>query len=900
MDHYGLKYLAHHLDRVGDQEHLFELVLSDTWRQMRLSLDFTGLGLTEDIEIALRSARRSGQTALSFYIVFCLLYGRVRDTANYFPLDALVLMAMLGQRNQSLRLASLITSPIQKIKAYIRLSSHDLDNSDKESAWDLLLEADRIASQLPDGDERDRALILVSANYGCFGEVDIALSKIESIQTVSVKEKGLGKLAEMLSQYGYVHEALRLVVKIESIAIKIDSFAEVARNIKKIQSFSDGELNIKAEVENLLPQFDPQNTAPEFVSNVVQALYTLDMIDAGRSMAERHLDPLWRINGLRGLAQRGNPELAQALLNQTPAHILKSAAQEDLAQIHAAAGSFRKSIKVIENMPVSMAQNGAWAAVIWKLAENKKYRDAQNQLKRITNPRMKLWSKAGIGQSLYQHGRKKEATEVFTDILKEISSLAAETQTNRLQAFRFETNKQLNDEIFGAACKLSLETDKLDRAVIFANRINDAKRKTDYLLRLVQLLINKADFDKAYKTVELIDESRRSKAQVMIAQKMAEIENYEYASAVTRNIPNSRAKDDGWTVLAASSAKNGNFDLAKEYIERISSPGARGQAMSNLAINLSKAGKIDDAIDLAETIQYADLKAAAYASIIPLVFQAGNEDRALSLWSYCAKTHYQNLSTVLLSVKMIEMGMFDRVMQLVMSLEHEEQGDVWIGISNSLLRSDRSDLLSNLQRLLGEPHSQKIHWSIVNYLIENGRFEEAKGMIPLFPDSRLRHNLARKLIAEMASQNDSNLGEIQENLPKDRIIYNAWQGKIDQAIDATIKFIDPRGHDSTFTELVAILSSKADFNGAFKILGRVTSQHYRVAGLKRITINSLSNLDDNPDRMNMLTCEALEIFRLHGEQSILTCLEIIYPLLEVLVSPSIVIDKIKMSSITKV
>lgn len=374
---------------------------------------------------------------------------------------------------------------------------------------------------------------------------------------------------------------------------------------------------------------------------------------------------------------------------------------------------------------------------------------------------------------------------------------------------------------------------------------------------------------------------------------MTEIENYKQALTTAESIENQKAKDDAWVVLAATSSKQGKFDQARKNIENISSIRARSQATSNLAINLAKAGSVMEAVDVADAINNPDLRAASYASIAPLVFTIGKEDLSLKLWSYCLGTHYQNLSTVLLSVKFVESGYFDKAIELTSQIEQEEQGDVWIGITNSLLQNGRWRMVDELQTRLESIFSNKVLWGKINHTIDRGMFDEAKFLIPTLPDERSKHNMARKLIATMVSNNENDYSQISSMAPKDAIIRaDAKQGNIDQAIELTLKFIAPTGQDSTFAELVMIVSSQEDFDNAFKILRRIMSQYYKIIGLKRIVTNSLLALDESSDVAYGLVYESLEIFRQHGERSVLACLDVILPVLTTLVMPEIVAKKI--------
>ena len=225
-DGYGHAYLSWHMAKAGEFEALGRLIEDRGWYAAQRARDPSRRAYARDVERALEVAEGRGVAGVPAVVGWSLLYGTLGTLATQVPVGAMEVMARLGEGEQALRYAELITDPKRQAEAYRRIGLAAWERTGRRTDQVMKEALDRAlaaAERIRDTDDRAQALTAVAQALAQGEEFDRALAAAKRIEDDWRRVQALIAVAQALAQGGARERARQALDRALAAAKRIES-----------------------------------------------------------------------------------------------------------------------------------------------------------------------------------------------------------------------------------------------------------------------------------------------------------------------------------------------------------------------------------------------------------------------------------------------------------------------------------------------------------------------------------------------------------------------------------------------------------------------------------------------------------------------------------------------------
>lgn len=233
-DGYAFRHLATHLAASERDTGLWHLLVeTPRWSKAQRLYDSSLRQYARDVEVAISLSEQGGIDQLPRVVAYSLLYSTVRSLATNLPSEVLGLMTSLGQAEQALRFAELMTHPWEQSQAYVKIGEQLLANGAVDQCVEVLTLALQAAKQISHNGTRARALSDVDLVLDRANRKEMARETLsDALMSVSeAKDKD-----DFVEDLNHIAETMTAISDLEGLSCVVSvalqcSFKELVRAI---------------------------------------------------------------------------------------------------------------------------------------------------------------------------------------------------------------------------------------------------------------------------------------------------------------------------------------------------------------------------------------------------------------------------------------------------------------------------------------------------------------------------------------------------------------------------------------------------------------------------------------------------------------------------------------------
>jgi hypothetical protein len=200
---YARQHYLTHLYHAHEWHRLFEVLDAVQYGKAKIREDPSTRSYAHDLDLGRQAASwerwtvEEGIALLPCLWRYTLLRCSLTSRADQYPLVAFRLLVLLGQQQEALGLAELLTRPADKVRALLQIAEQIREQPNQEREWlALLLRAREIARTIRD----PKALVPLASALARAQQWEQAQAVIGTIENSDQHAKALGNLAMALTQ----------------------------------------------------------------------------------------------------------------------------------------------------------------------------------------------------------------------------------------------------------------------------------------------------------------------------------------------------------------------------------------------------------------------------------------------------------------------------------------------------------------------------------------------------------------------------------------------------------------------------------------------------------------------------------------------------------------------------
>jgi tetratricopeptide (TPR) repeat protein len=634
--HYARQHYLPHLAAARSYEHLWQEVDDATYLQAKLRHDPSGRSAVLDLDIVREAvvASASGDPAAEVAILprlwrYSLLRGSLASQADNLPNRMFPLMARLGDPQEAVNLAELLSDPLRKVLALLQIGvackqtpaqaslSRQVFARAEAVLRDLFIEEpQQIADALVDRRLRSEILTVLLS-----GDPDL-------IQAVSQATRAIDNAPGCLSILANdVLVLTRIVLIVANALSTTDTFRDVL-GPTTVDDFGD--------FETLLSR------TPGWLDAIAMALQQTgaldDMCGSVRVLATPMFQLPLQILAAAILTRAVQPEEAQQFEADVTARVNEGVGDEPLqicTFVLILVQRFDEARTTAQAIEEAWIRANALSAVATALAQVQRFDqaavaldEARTTAQAIEHARSRANALSAVAAALVQAQRFDEART---------TAQAIEHASSRAFALRAVATALAQAQHFDEAAVV------LDEARTTAQAIEDARSRANALRAVATALAQAQRFDEA---AVMLDEARttaqaievagsRADALRAVATALAQAQRFDEARTTAQAIEDARSRANALSAVAAALAQAQRFDEARTTAQAIEAADDRANALRAVATALAQAQRFDEAavaLDEARTtaqaIEDASSRANALSAVATALAQAQRFDEA--------------------------------------------------------------------------------------------------------------------------------------------------------------------------------------------------------------------------------------------------------------------------------
>lgn len=870
MNVYAIRYLVEHLYQSGNYPRLLNLVKTRLWFDKKLDFDPSRRSYADDVEQAIQAAEEIGIEGLSDFVVYNLIYSLLASITGNLDPEVLVLMTAVGNGLLAEDYVLLYTDPIKQVEAYSKLSKEYHRQGNTTKALTLLNKAIDNVNNLAIGSARDRALMLTATSFSHIGYWKKGKQLLNEIRDKEFRDRGAAELAVGVATNGQVHQGFTLAKQIESHHHAIGALAEIVYFAIDHQAEEIAD-NAYLVLQERFSEFNPQLNPIEARSRVFRSLLLIGDIDSAFQFADEYLDMIWIGHALRWLVRINRSELALEILEQLPLEAHERMDATDLAFILAANDRLEQALQAIKKVSTAKTKDGTYASLASWFARKGKLREALELTEQIKQVAVRTWALASIGQVLVRSGKQIRAEQILEQIsqestilniqsmeviLPEIAHILAESGKGE-DAIKLSHPHGLDQTVLiAAAARTQLELKNYQLAEFYTHKIADRTTRGELLCELIYQMCRAGMVNKAQQLIPAVPQQALSQTLIYFVRGLTINNNVEQALRFVAEIPSVAVRDAALGEIVYAELRRGYLESALSIFEQVQSIRKRSHLLSDIAIAAAKSGDLPTAFDLAARITIADYQANAYAGIAPHIYGEKTHDYLWTCLSACKGTRYYRSAIVNTVAAMIKASQSEEAISLVDMLPQEQREQAWIGIIRLLAVSDNLSLLKDQVLQVAQSYYKDINRTVVSGLIEGGRVERAKQLIPQINDPRKRFIAILHLA-----------------------VHYTKMGRYQEGLELLTTITDPGAYSSILAKMSEQLAALGDFDHALLFSDQLYRAEERKQVWKKIAYYLATQNDLSRSVRLSSILSALKVARSKGQLDVWNCLVVFSPIL---------------------
>lgn len=812
IDDYGLENLIPILQKTARIDDMISVLGKRDWYRKKLSIDSTGLSLTNDVEVTIEEARKSDFERLDDFAFLCMVRSYMPSQASQYPIELLVLKAMLGEIHQTERTIALIILPIEKIKAYCKVAEVLFRIGKHRESKRFLNAANIEYGNLQEGATKERSIPYLVSEYGRHGFYQRALDLLQGLSNQRLAQIYAGDAIKAIVDSGNYKEAIKLASFVQDKDVLIISLAHIYLSIEKSEEMIREEL--LQNIKNASSKFDSRKVNVEHTTMVCVSLFKIGLDSTAKGIGYTYLDNRWWIKCLRFLAREGFPEKAFAEFEKMEKSSKEEAELTDIAQIFAMVGKTQQAFEIVQKIEIPEAQDGTWGALVWQISELGNDDSAYSLIQYISSDNIGAWALAGSGQANFFQGNLKKAKRR----LQESENLIGETQIAEESSFfpYFIVSIKDGTELNGFA---EITTEERDSSLVeivgdlvSIGRIkeglsltmwirNEGKRDFAYL-SLIALALSNGLMKKAEAMAGNLTSSTSDAGIRQIITSYISMGKTEDTKRLLTMLNSNKAQDEVRKNIVNQYANSGDFYAAYDEIDEIGSDHIRNEAIIELALAKGKSGDLDGCVKILESLDESEQLLRAFSSVCGIATRQNNEEIAKLFLAKLEGTFQENKAIMNMIRAQIHNKNYQKARQTLAQIPNEDKNDIFVGLVRSLISSGERGLAKEtINRFaIADAINSKMFWIID--LLEQNKYEWAKELINIYYKGQ--HAPQRMLVNWLVKK-----------------------GRLSEGLKMLTDDIDHTAHDPILYELITILSENQSYWEALLLIDRIQGGHYR-------------------------------------------------------------------------
>lgn len=701
-DPYGLRYLSTHLIEARQFGVLRKLLLDPGWLDAQRSYDPALQIYIQSVERVLEIAETQELEGLPDVVAWSLLYGTVISQADSLPLTAIEAMVGLGEIEQALHYADVLTEPMRKANAYLTIGTQLQVQGLALLAREVLTHAQVAAKSIQRDGWRARTLSKVAQALHRLGEKEQAqqakveaLAVAEHIQDARWRIEIMNYMAQDLATLGDSDLAQKILRQILAEAKALSGFLPLNLVLQTMDQIENEE-RIDQVIKDVLSQLDATEDVQRFVTGarlIAHALIKIGRVEQAAEILDRAIilvkddEDQDREYLVATLAAMHAYDRALLLAEDIKAEREHALALRSIAISLAKNGDFDRALTLAKSIKEDWAHAEALSEIAQALAKAGIFERALAVVETIKDEQRCAQALGYIALTLV---KKKEVNQA-RDVLARTRSMIKDSDD------RVHQSQALSEIALALAKDVEKALQIWSQSLLVASSINYEWYRIKVLSNIA-LAMNEAGItDKAlqvmgeaYKDVEDVNKEFQSSALSTVAGHQALIGEREQAhQAIDRALQIAEAMQSGFECVRALNdaadylIKLGEVEQARGVLykalsvaRRIRGRGHRAWALSEVSAVLITMGEVEQARQiLAESLPLAKGDDRPLSHVALGFAQIGEVDRALAVASEVSDKHEASIALRGVVQTLLREGILDQASAVANSMLDDSFGN---------------------------------------------------------------------------------------------------------------------------------------------------------------------------------------------------------------------------------
>ncbi len=626
---YARRHYITHLYRAGMHEQLFAVLDDGAYERGKLRVDLSGRASVLDLTLGCQAAARPAGTLaegcelLTHLWRYVLLRSSLTSQADAYPIEAFAALLALGQAQEALDLAELLTQPAHQLAALILLARYLVQQPERAAeGQQLFRSAHGLATAIKAPHTQARALRAMTLAHISIGQIEQAEFVARSIADDYEQAAALVEVSQAYGR-GQVWERAEAIAR--AIAPNDLYFDERIKALSSLAAALE-QAGQTAQAEVLWQEISATTSAISNNNQRVRALYHLHtaLLQVRRwdqanttvraltstYLKARALSEQALALTLAGEHQRAATSWAEVqTLSSTVTGIYdRSGAQRVLAAALAQAGRWEQAQAIALQITEQSEQTTAWRQIALSLIEQREWDRSKAVITRLEHA-----------------SRRDETTEGALDGMLSDFVLAFAQAGNWRQAQELAATIPDKEERFRAQARIvnALATSgqnalaqRVWHEARAAYALHTRVSQGEVMSMLATALVQGGQIEQAKKiAADLADQDMRESITSDLATVLAGAEYLVEAARLASAITDPHKQAAAHQGIVAALLKTGAFEQAHTTALAITSEEERWQALQQVVIAAARAQQWQQAEGTARLITNASTQAAALSAL---------------------------------------------------------------------------------------------------------------------------------------------------------------------------------------------------------------------------------------------------------------------------------------------
>jgi tetratricopeptide (TPR) repeat protein len=560
------------LSQVQEKHNLFAVLDIGDYGRAKVRFDPSTRSYAQDLDLGRQAASWQGWTfeegisLLPRLWQYTLLRCSLASRADRYPEAAFKLLVLLGNKQQALNLAELLTVPAYKVHILLQIAEQLREQGGTSEEYDeLLLRVEELITSIAEIWKQSDALSELAQVLAWAKRWKQAEQVIASIKGEWKRARASSELAQALVQAGHWEDAKRIIASIDDSWKRAEAWSEFAQALAQIQYWEEAE-QAWIESERVISNVADNGKRNEALSKLAQAL----------AQAER-----W--------------EHAERVISSVEDNGKRKEALSKLAQALAQARRWKQTAQVIINIKDSGKQAEAFGELARTLTQaqhpkqaEQAWMEAERVITSIKDSREQAEAFSKLAWTLTQAQRWEQAEQVWREAERVITSIK-------------DSGKQA--EAFSKLAQALAQAERWEQAVRVIANIENSGKRNEALSKLAQALTQARRWKQtAQVIINIKDSGKQAKAFSELAQALIRAQHPEQAERtwteaerVIASIEGSEKQAEAFSKLAWALIQAQCWEQAEQVIVSMENIWKRTKMLSELAQALEQVESLEQA-----------------------------------------------------------------------------------------------------------------------------------------------------------------------------------------------------------------------------------------------------------------------------------------------------------------